>query len=71
MSGNTFTLSDIEELAAVLEQRKRLESVRKFLVEHGADDELLGAIGEAIEDLESFLNDDLLSRIQLEPTSVA
>lgn len=51
MSGNTFTLNDIEELTDVLEQRERLEAVQKFLREHDADD-------------------DMLSRTQLEPSSI-
>lgn len=57
--------SDIEELTAVLEQRSRLEGVSKFLEKHGADDEKLCAIYDAIEDLENFLNEELLSKVPI------
>lgn len=54
MSGRKYDFNYVEELTAVLEQRSRLEGVSEFLEKHGADEEMLCAIEEAIEDLEIF-----------------
>ncbi|THF55012.1 hypothetical protein [Ollibium composti] len=69
MSGSSVTLGDIEALNGVLEQRDRLEAVLAFLEKNGAEEELLGAIDEAIEDLEQFLDEKLLSKIPRQPRS--
>jgi hypothetical protein len=51
MNGSGVTIGDIEALREVLEQRDRLEAVSEFLKRYGADEELLGAIDEAVEGL--------------------
>ncbi|WP_170971321.1 MULTISPECIES: hypothetical protein [Mesorhizobium] len=71
MNSTDVTIGDIEALHGLLEQRDRLEAVLAFLEKHGADEELLGAIDEAIEDLEQFLDEKLLSKIPRRPSSTA
>jgi len=58
------TFDDLEEAHAAVEQRNRLQAVCAFLKEHGAGDELLNAVEEALVDLEMWLNDELLAKAQ-------
>ncbi len=62
MSKSNARLSDLDALSDALEQRKRLETVRVFLEEHDADGELLGAIDEALDDLDLWIDEELLAQ---------
>jgi hypothetical protein len=57
-------LDDIEETEFAILQRDRLNQVLDFLVAHDADDDLVEAVEQALEDNDRWLSTDTESFIE-------
>lgn len=57
-------LDDIEETEFAILQRDRLNQVLDFLVAHDADDDLVEAVEQALEDNDRWLSPDTESFIE-------
>ena len=60
---NNQKLKDIEEALLVIEQRKALNEVISFLILHGAEQNLIDAVEQAIEDNEQYADPRLEAKI--------
>jgi hypothetical protein len=56
MKTNQWKIDDIDETQEAIFQRDQLMRVREFLVEHEAEQELIGSIDEALEDIERWIS---------------
>lgn len=60
----TPTLEHIEEAELVAWMREQLARIKDFLIDHEADDEMISAIEQAIEDNEHWSDPDNQDRLQ-------
>lgn len=59
-----FNLEDIDEAQTCIRQRQSLMKVRRFLLEHGAGEDLIDAVDLALEDNEQWAIEDVEDAIQ-------
>lgn len=50
---------DVEEYRLARHMEEQLDRIREFLVEHGADEDMLAAIDQAMADNEQWIDDRL------------
>jgi hypothetical protein len=59
-----LSLEDIDEAQTCIRQRQSLMEVRRFLLEHGAGEDLIEAVDLALEDNEQWAIEDVEDAIQ-------
>jgi hypothetical protein len=65
------SLGDIEETETSLWLHEQLNRIQKLLVEHGADVEMLEAVGYLIEDNNGWINPEIQMRLGSTRTGTA
>jgi len=56
-------LDDVEETATALWLHEQLPRIQKLIAEHGADDEMLGAVEYLIEENEGWISPEIAARL--------